>query len=180
MLVASGGWHTHTDMSRRRDRLESRRYSNLMDLPGAGAEAKTSSASHLWVNTKNEFSSQERRFFKDFRPFFLLCQLSGMFPNKLNWRLSFSWGYWATYFCLANVCVMIILLIFYVSQVRRQLLVYSYTYYTGCPVKLFPLGYLLFFWLLLTQIGKVWMFLKNSGNLLQDRHKNFENQFRNS
>ena len=125
MLVASGGWHTHTDMSRRRDRLESRRYSNLMDLPGAGAEAKTSSASHLWVNTKNEFSSQERRFFKDFRPFFLLCQLSGMFPNKLNWRLSFSWGYWATYFCLANVCVMIILLIFYVSQVKRQLLVYT-------------------------------------------------------
>ena len=121
---------THTDMSRRRDRLESRRYSNLMDLPGAGAEAKTSSASHLWVNTKNEFSSQERRFFKDFRPFFLLCQLSGMFPNKLNWRLSFSWGYWATYFCLANVCVMIILLIFYVSQVRRQLLVYTYTYTT--------------------------------------------------
>merc|ERR1712069_91949 len=88
-----------------------------MDLPGAGAEAKTSSASHLWVSTKNEFSSQERRFFKDFRPFFLLCQLSGMFPNKLNWKLSFSWGYWATYFCLANVCVMIILLIFYVSQV---------------------------------------------------------------
>ena len=88
---------------------------------GAGAEAKTSSASHLWVSTKNEFSSQERRFFKDFRPFFLLCQLSGMFPNKLNWKLSFSWGYWATYFCLANVCVMIILLIFYVSQVRRQL-----------------------------------------------------------
>ena len=121
---------THTDMSRRRDRLESRRYSNLMDLPGTGGEAKTSSASHLWVSTKNEFSSQERRFFKDFRPFFLLCQLSGMFPNKLNWKLSFSWGYWATYFCLANVCVMIILLIFYVSQVRRQLHVsipYTYT-----------------------------------------------------
>ena len=46
---------------------------------------------------------------------------------------------------------------------------------TGCPVKLFPLGYLLFFWLLLIQIGKVGMFLKNSGNLLHDRHKNFEN-----
>ena len=52
--------------------------------------------------------------------------------------------------------------------------------FTGCPVKLFPLGYLLFWRLLLMQIAKVGTFLKNSGNLLQDRHKNFENWFRNS
>ena len=51
---------------------------------------------------------------------------------------------------------------------------------TGCPVKLFLLGYLLFCRLLLMQIAKVGMFLKNSRNLLQDRHKNFENWFRNS
>ena len=47
--------------------------------------------------------------------------------------------------------------------------------HTGCPVKLFLLGYLLFCRLLLMQIAKVGTFLKNSRNLLQDRHKNFEN-----
>ena len=31
------------------------------------------------------------RFFKDFRPFFFLCQLTGMFPYKLQWNLPFSW-----------------------------------------------------------------------------------------
>ena len=51
---------------------------------------------------------------------------------------------------------------------------------TGCPAKLFTLGYLLFCGLLLMQIAKVGTFLKNSGNLLHDRHKNFENRFRNS
>ena len=53
-------------------------------------------------------------------------------------------------------------------------------YSTECPAKLFPLGYLLFCRLLLTKIAKVGMFLKNSGDLLHDRHKNFENRFRNS
>ena len=52
--------------------------------------------------------------------------------------------------------------------------------YTGCPAKLFPLGYLLFCRLLLMQIAKVMTFLKNTGNLLHDRHKNFENRFRNN
>ena len=47
--------------------------------------------------------------------------------------------------------------------------------FTGCPAKLFLLGYLLFCQLLLMQIAKVGSFMKNSGNLLQDRHKNFEN-----
>ena len=47
--------------------------------------------------------------------------------------------------------------------------------YTGCPAKLFPLGYLLFCRLLLMQIAKVGSCMKNSGNLVQDRHKNFEN-----
>ena len=51
---------------------------------------------------------------------------------------------------------------------------------TGCPAKLFPLGYLLLCRILLMQIAKVWRFLKNSGNLLHDRHKNFENRFRNN
>ena len=51
---------------------------------------------------------------------------------------------------------------------------------TGCPVKLFPLGYLLFCQLLLMQIAKVGTFLINSGNLLHDRHKNFENRFKNT
>ena len=35
---------------------------------------------------------------------------------------------------------------------------------TGCPAKLFPLGYLLFCQLLLIQIEKVGSFMKNSGN----------------
>ena len=39
---------------------------------------------------------------------------------------------------------------------------------TGCPAKLFPLGYWLFCWLLLMQIAKVGPFLKNSENLLHD------------
>ena len=47
--------------------------------------------------------------------------------------------------------------------------------FTGCPVKLFPLCYLLFCRLLLIQNAKVGTFLKNSENLLHDRHKNFEN-----
>ena len=49
---------------------------------------------------------------------------------------------------------------------------------TGCPAKLFPFGYLLFCWLLLMEIAKVGTFLKNPGNLPNDRHKNFENRFR--
>ena len=51
----------------------------------------------------------------------------------------------------------------------------SMNLYTECPVKLFPLGYLLFCRLLLMQIAKVGSCMKNSGNLVQDRHKNFEN-----
>ena len=46
---------------------------------------------------------------------------------------------------------------------------------TECPAKLFPLGYLLFCRLLLMQIAKVGSCMKNSGNLVQDRHKNFKN-----
>ena len=105
---------------RRRERLESRRYSNLMDLPGVerSRDTSTSSRTNLWV--EDEFSYQERRFVNDFKPFFLLCQLSGMFPNKLDWKLSFSWGYWATYFCLFYLFIMIVLLVFYISQVRSQ------------------------------------------------------------
>ena len=52
--------------------------------------------------------------------------------------------------------------------------------FTGCPAKLFPLGYLLFCRLLLVQIAKVGSFMKNSGNLLQDRHKHLENWLRNN
>ena len=105
---------------RRRERLESRRYSNLMDLPGVERTRDTptssrSSRANLWV--EDEFSYQERRFVNDFKPFFLLCQLSGMFPNKLDWKLSFSWSYWATYFCLFYLFIMIVLLVFYISQV---------------------------------------------------------------
>ena len=104
---------------RRRERLESRRYSNLMDLPGVERTRDTPSSSraNLWVD--DEFSYQERRFVNDFKPFFLLCQLSGMFPNKLDWKLSFSWGYWATYFCLFYLFIMIVLLVFYISQVSN-------------------------------------------------------------
>ena len=51
---------------------------------------------------------------------------------------------------------------------------------TGCPAKLFTLGYLLFCRLLVMQNAKVGTFFKNLGNLLHDRHKNFEIRFRNS
>ena len=52
---------------------------------------------------------------------------------------------------------------------------------TPHPGSLFPLFHdLLLCRLLLMQIAKVGRFLKNSGNLLHDRHKNFENRFRNS
>ena len=57
---------------------------------------------------------------------------------------------------------------------------YVCRYCTGCPAKLFTLGYLLFCGLLLMQIAKFGTFLKNSGKLIHDRHKNFENRFRNS
>ena len=116
---------------RRRERLESRRYSNLMDLPGAekdSSNTSNSSRANLWMD--NEFSYQERRFVNDFKPFFLLCQLSGMFPNKLDWKLSFSWSYWATYFCLFYLFIMILLLVFYISQVgfRSELMLNVLTY----------------------------------------------------
>ena len=52
-----------------------------------------------------------------FRPFFLLCQLSGMFPYKLNWKLPFVWGYWATILCLVHLIILVFLLAFYIIQV---------------------------------------------------------------
>ena len=104
-------------VSKRREGVPSqRRYSNLMDLPGVNINNSNNSKVNPWM--AQEFSIQEKRFFNDFRPFFLLCQLSGMFPNKLHWKLSFSWTYWATYFCLLNLIMMFILLAFYISQVQ--------------------------------------------------------------
>ena len=66
------------------------------------------------------------------------------------------------------------------SPMRRSTTWHRNSSTSICPAKLFPLGYLLFCRLLLMQIAKVGSFMKNSGNLLQDRHKNFENWFRNS
>ena len=60
------------------------------------------------------------------------------------------------------------------KKVEKQIML-CFILHTECPAKLFPLGYLLFCRLLLMQIAKVGTFLKNSRNLLQDRHKNFEN-----
>ena len=51
---------------------------------------------------------------------------------------------------------------------------------TGCPTILDPLCFLLFCQLLLYKNKEVGWVLKNSGNLLHDRHRNFENRFRNS
>ena len=70
---------------------------------------------------------------------------------------------------------------FYICDVLlTRISVVSYVIFTGCPVKLFRLGFLLFWQLLLIQIAKGGTFLQNSGNLLHNRHKNFENRFRNS
>ena len=46
-----------------RNSMESRRYSNLMDLPGANI-------TNSWLDSQRasqDFNLQERRFFKDFR-----------------------------------------------------------------------------------------------------------------
>ena len=51
---------------------------------------------------------------------------------------------------------------------------------TGCPTALGPLCFLLFCQFLLYQNTKIWWVLKNSGNLLSDRHQNFKNLWRNS
>ena len=51
---------------------------------------------------------------------------------------------------------------------------------SSIPAKLFTLGYLLFCRLLVMQNAKVRTFFKKLGNLLHDRHKNFEIRFRNS
>ena len=51
------------------------------------------------------------------RPFFLLCQLSGMFPYKLHWKLPFEWCYWATILCLIHLFILTFLLAFYITQV---------------------------------------------------------------
>ena len=40
-----------------------------------------------------------------------------MFPYQLNWKLTFSWGYWATWFCLLYLLIMCIGVIFYVTSV---------------------------------------------------------------
>ena len=54
------------------------------------------------------------------------------------------------------------------------------TQHTGCPTALGPLCFLLFCQFLLYQNTKIWWVLKNSGNLLSDRHQNFKNLWRNS
>ena len=98
------------------NRMESRRYSNLMDLPGVNLDRRDNS----WLDSQRasqDLNLQERRFFKDFRPFFLLCQLSGMFPYQLNYKLTFSWGYWATWFCLLYLTITIVMCVFYMVSV---------------------------------------------------------------
>ena len=114
--------YQHNKMPSERRNKDSRRYSNIMDLPGVNLSSTpnnlSNSKSNQWL-PPGEFNNQERRFFKDLRPFFLLCQLSAMFPNKLDWKLTFSWGYWATYFCILNILMMVVLLCFYLLQVIK-------------------------------------------------------------
>jgi hypothetical protein len=62
------------------------------------------------------------RFFQDFRPFFLLCQLCGIFPNRLQWNLPFVWCYWGTFICLFNLFMMCFLFMFYVSQTVQSII----------------------------------------------------------
>ena len=40
-----------------------------------------------------------------------------MFPYQLNWRLTFSWGNWATWLCLLYLLIMCIGVLFYVTSV---------------------------------------------------------------
>ena len=68
----------------------------------------------------------------------------------------------------------------YILPLQSKVSYWDFFKSTECQAKLFTLGYLLFCRLLLMQIAKSGTFLKNSGNLLHDRHKNFENRFRNS
>ena len=69
------------------------------------------------------------------------------------------------------------ILVYQVKTLKKHSKIFSSKKFiiTECPVKLFLLGYLLFCRLLLMQIAKVGSCMKNSGNLVQDRHKNFEN-----
>ena len=68
----------------------------------------------------------------------------------------------------------------YTFTFRRLNEKYEYNISTGCPIILSPLCFLLFCRLLLYRNTKFWWVLKNSGNLLSDRHQNFKNWFRNS
>ena len=67
----------------------------------------------------------------------------------------------------------------YLIRISMQIAKNKYTYWKKV-FRRHPVGYLFFCRLLLMQIAKSGTFLKNSGNLLHDRHKNFENRFRNS
>ena len=49
--------------------MESRRYSNLMDLPGVNID-RSEKMSNSWLDSQRvsqDLNLQERRFFKDFR-----------------------------------------------------------------------------------------------------------------
>ena len=51
------------------NRMESRRYSNLMDLPGVNID-RSEKMSNSWLDSQRvsqDLNLQERRFFKDFR-----------------------------------------------------------------------------------------------------------------
>ena len=68
---------------------------------------------------------------------------------------------------------------------ERMKSIYSILYITnyintGCPISLGPLCFLLLCQLLLYWNTKNGWVLKNSWNLLSDRHQNFKNRFRNS
>jgi len=114
---------------RQRQGRVSRRYSNLLDLPGVSLNTTSrqlelrnvpEKVENVWQASQpahsQNFNAQERRFFKDFRPFFFLCQLTGMFPYKLQWNLPFSWCYWGTILCLLNLFMMLLLFVFYSYQ----------------------------------------------------------------
>ena len=74
--------------------------------------------------------------------------------------------------CMNSVPNIILLIEMFIIFIRPSSnMVSSKTVYT----RLFA-----FCGLLLMQTAKNGTFLKNSGNLLHDRHKNFENRFRNS
>ncbi|XP_023340653.1 uncharacterized protein LOC111710758 [Eurytemora carolleeae] len=144
--VEEGGGKDEKENDEDEDNSLCRRYSNLLDLPtvnindsiinipgnafhfnqgfestGEDVFLSRKSVSTPWMDQAELINHQDTRFVKDFKPFFFLCQISGLFPQELSWKLPFSWCYWGTFVSLAHLLILLFLLGFYIVQVGLKL-----------------------------------------------------------